>query len=101
MWERIFGTISAPGKTLHQAAEKELWKEGLLIVAAIAILQGLCDIATAGSEDILPYLEQFSELPLAETMQLSPAFTFFSPIIGGLLGWFVVRSSFFLRCQNI
>jgi hypothetical protein len=95
MWERIFGALSAPGKTLHKAAEMELWKEGLFIVAVVAILNGLSEMVAPGSLETLQYLEESLNFPLAETPLTSPGFGLFSSLFGGLLGWFVVGAVFF------
>lgn len=73
MWERIFGALRAPGKTLNQVAEKNLWKEGLLIIVVVAILQGMSSLVAQGNQDLLfRYLEQFSDQPLMDSIQYSP-----------------------------
>lgn len=96
MWERIFGTLRAPGKTLNQAAENNLWKEGLLIVIAAAILKGISSVVAAGNMEFLLYLEKVLDLPLADSLQYSPIFTIFSSLFGGLLGWILLGAVFFL-----
>jgi hypothetical protein len=97
MWERIFGALRAPGKTLNQVAEKNLWKEGLLIIVVVAILQGMSSLVAQGNQDLLfRYLEQFSDQPLMDSIQYSPAFTIFSSLFGGLLAWVIAGGIFFL-----
>ena len=95
MWERIFEAFSAPAKTLRQAAEKELWKEGLFIVAVVAILNGLSEMVAPGYIDALQYLEESLNLPIMGTPLTSPSFELFSSLFGGLLGWLVVGAVFF------
>ena len=48
MWERILSAEST-WKTLNQVAEENLWKEGLLIILIVALLQGLSSIASGES----------------------------------------------------
>jgi hypothetical protein len=102
MWERIFGSLRTPGKTFAQVSEQKLWKEGLLIVAIAALLQGLSSIAAAGNEGLLfylDYLEQYLEMPAGDSLSLltgSPASTIFSSLIGDLIGWVLMGAVFFL-----
>lgn len=96
MWERIFGALRAPGKTLNQVAEENLWKEGLLIILIVALLQGLSSIASAGNQDIFRYLEPFMEQPIMDPVQYSPIFIILSTLVGGLLGWVIMGAVFFL-----
>lgn len=96
MWERIFEAFSAPVNTLRQAAEKELWKEGLFIIAVVAILKGLSEMVAPGYPEALQYLEGSLSFPITETPLTSPGFGLFSSLFGGLLGWIIVGAIFFL-----
>ncbi|HBI26628.1 MAG TPA: hypothetical protein DDY25_02710, partial [Peptococcaceae bacterium] len=84
MWERIFEAFSAPAKTLRQAAEKGLWKEGLFIVAVVAILNRLSEMVTPGYLEALQYLEESFDFPITGTTLTSPGFELFSSLFGGL-----------------
>lgn len=96
MWERIFGALRTPKETLHQVAEQNLWKEGLLIIIVVAILQGLASIATAGNQEVLLQLEHLLDVPLTDSLQYNPVFMIFSSLFGRLIGWVIMGAVFFL-----
>ncbi len=99
MWERIFKTLAAPGETLHQVAEKNLWKEGLLLVLVIAILKGATQTAAVGNEEALIYLERYfgpSSVDSFSSFMYSPTYMIISSLFSELLGWVVLGAVFFL-----
>ena len=49
MWEYLAGVIAEPVRALREVAEKKLWKEGLLLVAVLALLNGAVTAATFNS----------------------------------------------------
>lgn len=63
MWEYIPGTLTAPVQTLCTVAERKLWKEGLLVVVLLSLLQGVSLASTMSNENILPYLEGITGTP--------------------------------------
>jgi hypothetical protein len=52
MWEYVVGVMSEPVRTLREIAEQKLWKKGLLLLAALAILNGAVTAATVNSSQI-------------------------------------------------
>ncbi len=45
MWEYLAGVIAEPARSLREVAEKRLWKEGLLLLVVIALLNATVAIA--------------------------------------------------------
>lgn len=94
MWEYIAGILMAPVQTLREIAEKKLWKQGLLIIVAIALIKGVANAVTARDNPILPPgLEMSAGLhPVLQSMLSvfqSPYFLIGSSLVGGIVTWFV------------
>lgn len=92
MWEYIPGTLTAPVQTLRTVAVKGAWKEGLLVVVLLSLLQGVSLAATMNNENLLPYLDGITATPgmeAAAAVLQSPYFltgaTFFLRILQWLL----------------
>ena len=49
MWEYLVAVIAAPVQALREVAEKKLWKQGLLLVAVLALLNAAVSLATANA----------------------------------------------------
>lgn len=92
MWEYITGAIATPLETLRQVAQKEFWKEGLLLTAASGLIKGATAVVVARSSP--PSLSELSakEFPFLETMRSllqSPAYIMANSLISSILFWFV------------
>lgn len=92
MWEYITGAITTPLETLRHVAQKEYWREGLLLTAATGLIKGAATVVVARSTP-----STFSELsasgfPLLETLRTlmrSPAYIMANSLISSILFWFV------------
>jgi hypothetical protein len=97
MWEYLAGVITEPVRSLREVAAKKLWKEGLLLLVVIALLDGTVGIATYRSG-----LLQKSALLSLPGMTPSLLATLFSPgiflpymLIDILLLWFIGGALFY------
>jgi hypothetical protein len=52
MWEHLAGVIAEPVRALREIAEKRLWKESLLLVVVLALLNGAVTAATVNSRPV-------------------------------------------------
>ncbi len=100
MWEYITGALAAPVRTFRETGQRELWRQGLLLVGGLALLRGLVSAAAAQEAAPLPPgLEMAPVLPghLEGVFNLlhSPRFLLASSLLGGILLWFLGGVAFF------
>ncbi|MGD0154150.1 MAG: Yip1 family protein [Thermacetogeniaceae bacterium] len=86
MWEYLVGVIAEPGRALREVAEKKLWKEGLLLVVVLALLNGAVSLATANSSSA-----NLSDPELARflTSLYNPAVFLPFILVTAALSWFL------------
>lgn len=99
MWEYIPGALATPVQTLHSVAERNLWKQGLIIVAVLSLLKGASLTATMGDESVLPLLEMTTGttgLEAVTSILESPYFLLAATFFGGILQWLLAGVLFHL-----
>lgn len=92
MWEYITGAITTPLETLRHVAQKEYWKEGLLLTAASGLIKGATAVVVSRSAPSPLSELSASGLPFLETVRTllqSPAYIMANSLISSILFWFV------------
>jgi hypothetical protein len=93
MWEYITGALTSPVKVFQAATANKMWRQGLLLVICVGMINGTANMALSGQiASILKEYATTSGLGFFTTMSelvKSPLFGFFS--IPSLLNfWFAV-----------
>jgi hypothetical protein len=86
MWEYLVGVIAEPVQALHDVAEKKLWKESLLLVAVLALLNACLTLATIG-----PSLSSVQDPTLSRLMAnfANPWFLIPAMLVTTSLSWLI------------
>jgi hypothetical protein len=92
MWEYLVGVMSEPVRALREVAEKKLWKEGLLLVAVLALLNGAVTAATINS-----HLVNIPDQQVAHFFSVLYTPGVFIPfvLVANSLSWFIYGAIFF------
>jgi len=99
MWEYISGSLAKPVQTLRSAAENNLWKQGLIIVAVLSILKGSTATTVMRNEELLSLLEttmSISGQELLLSFLQSPLLVITLTLISGIFQWLLAGVLFHL-----